>query len=184
MAEFTSGASWSDPSRDPLAELQRAKELVEKKYDQGLEPEYEPIPPGILQRVRAWFSSRLRAFDESHLLDLGDADDPDVRVVIGFDGARDDEVPPVRYVLGVAPAPAAPLPEWRKRFRANLLANPGPAAVSCAFCQERATEEIFVGWANPPGGLVSPPTAQFARVCIDHVGHSRFTRSDRPVDEL
>ena len=144
----------------------------------------------LLRRVRSWLTAPVRvpvrAVDDAGV-DLGDADDPDGRVVVGFDGSlSDDELPPIRYVLGVDPGdPAALLPEWRERLRARRLTFfATPMEVSCAFCPEPGTEEIFVGWANPPGATDGPPTAQFARVCIDHVGHSRFPRSDRPVDEL
>ena len=135
--------------------------------------------------LRSWVSGRLRAFDESHVVDLGDADDPDVRVVAGVDGSLDDEVPPVRYVHVDGADFLRSLDEAEAKFRDRRLRFfASPPTPSCVFCPEPATEEIFVGWETPPGGLVNPPAAQFARVCIDHVGRSRFTRSDRPVDEL
>ena len=188
MRESTGGPLWPDrdAKHDPLENLQRAMELVETH---GHHPEPDPVSPGMFRRLRSWFSSRLQAFDESHVVDLGDADDapdlPEMRCVIEDAGPHPDtEVPPIRYDLG--DPDAVELGQWRERFRSSrLIWLPlKPVEVSCAFCPNSATEEIFVGWANPPGATDGPPTAQFARVCINHVGHSRFTRSERPVDEL
>ena len=132
---------------------------------------------------RSWVASRLRAFEETRVVDLGDADDPAPRVVVGFDGSLTDDAPPIRYEFGSLSPGAVEAFRERVRF-GRLVWSPPPAEVSCVFCPEPATEEIFVGWANRASAADGPPIAHFARVCINHVGHSRFTRSDRPVDEL
>lgn len=186
MAETTSGASWSDPSRDPLEDLLRAKELAEEKYEQGLSPEYDPISPGLFRRLfgrlQWWLATPFRAYDEAHDMDVDAPSSlPEMVCVIDeVDLNKDVVVPPIRYDLGIAGAdPRADAREWFRRGRLVWFANPAP--VSCAFCPEPGTEEIFLGWASATDGH---PIAHFARVCINHVGHSRFTRSDRPVDEL
>ena len=203
MTESTRGSLWPDRGGDPdpIGDLQRAMELVETH---GNRTEPDPVSPGMFRRLRSWFSSRLQAFDESHVVDLGDVDDapdvPEMVCVIDDAGPHPDvEVPPIQYELGDSSMPS--LSEWRERFRSSrLIWLPQPVEVSCAFCHEKATEEIFLGWeftdSRSPGPLervvyglaaddqVTGVEARFARVCKRHVGHSRFTRSDRPVDEL
>lgn len=120
----------------------------------------------LFGRLRSWITSQLQGYDETHV----DLDD-------------DVVVAPIRYEFGDPSMPS--LNEWRERFRpTRMVWFAPPAEVSCVFCPEPATEEIFLGWVADPKGVAAPPTARFARVCINHLGHSRFTRSDRPVDEL
>ena len=126
----------------------------------------------VLRRIRSWLTAParvpVRVIDDAHV-DLDDVDEVS---------------PPVRYVeLGKVDDWV--LDGWRERFRSSrLIWLPPPVEVACVFCPEKATDEIFVGWATSPTGVDGPPMAQFARVCINHVGRSRFTRSGRPVDEL